>query len=78
MQYLKITKVNASDSEERTFDLAGEERAEKILQESPLETWITPFVAHGYHKIPFFICFGIISLCEIDLAGVTIIDYCSI
>lgn len=58
--------------------LQCEERAEKILQESALETWITPFFAQSYHKIPSFICFGIISLCEIDLAGVTIIDYCSV
>lgn len=78
MQYLKIMKVNATDRNERTFDFAGGERVDKILLESALETWITPFFAHGYHKIPFFICFGIISLCEIDLAGVTIIDYCSI
>jgi len=50
----------------------------KILQESALETWITPFFAHGYYKIPSFIWFGIISLYEIDLAGITIIDYCSV
>lgn len=50
----------------------------KIQQESSLEPSITTLFACGYYKISSFICFGIISLCEIDLAGVTIIDRCSV